>query len=153
MHRVVLSAFLALSLTSSAFGGGTVTWPSAPLPPDANPAATSLAPILGWLNYFELNLQRAHKLMLERSEDLARLMTTEQGKPLRAARNEVRYAADFLSWFAEEATATVGGTPMKMRSGVSRKPPPTPNTPDRNPTMLPRTSRTKTSSDTSAMGR
>ena len=53
----------------------------------------------------------------------------------------------------EEATATVGGTPMKMSSGVSRKPPPTPNTPERNPTAAPRPSRTKMSSDTSAIGR
>ena len=41
--------------------------------------------------------------MLERKEDLARTMTLEQGKPLKAARNEVQYAADFLIWFAEEA--------------------------------------------------
>jgi succinate-semialdehyde dehydrogenase/glutarate-semialdehyde dehydrogenase len=48
-------------------------------------------------------LYAAQSLMLERSEDLAKLMTTEQGKPLRAARTEVKYAADFLIWFAEEA--------------------------------------------------
>jgi acyl-CoA reductase-like NAD-dependent aldehyde dehydrogenase len=34
--------------------------------------------------------------MMERKEDLARLMTREQGKPLKAARNEVQYGADFL---------------------------------------------------------
>jgi succinate-semialdehyde dehydrogenase / glutarate-semialdehyde dehydrogenase len=55
-------------------------------------------------------LYRAHALMLERSEDLARLMTLEQGKPLRAARTEVRYAADFLIWFAEEAKRMYGRT-------------------------------------------
>jgi succinate-semialdehyde dehydrogenase/glutarate-semialdehyde dehydrogenase len=55
-------------------------------------------------------LARAHRLMLERREDLARLMTMEQGKPLRAARNEVGYAADFLSWFAEEAKRIYGET-------------------------------------------
>jgi len=54
---------------------------------------------------------------------------------------------------AEEATATVGGMPMKINSGVSRKPPPTPNTPERNPTAAPKPSRTKMSSDTSAIGR
>src|SRR4051794_33351711 len=42
-------------------------------------------------------LRAAHDLMVERAEDLAHLMTSEQGKPLRAARNEVRYAADFLA--------------------------------------------------------
>jgi len=53
-------------------------------------------------------LHRAHRLMLERADDLARLMTTEQGKPLRAARNEVGYAADFLIWYAEEAKRVYG---------------------------------------------
>ena len=55
-------------------------------------------------------LWAAHDLMIERLEDLAALMTAEQGKPLKAARNEVRYAADFLSWFAEEAKRVYGST-------------------------------------------
>lgn len=48
-------------------------------------------------------LYRAWELMTERSEQLAELMTREQGKPLKASRAEVKYAADFLIWFAEEA--------------------------------------------------
>ena len=48
--------------------------------------------------------------MLERSEQLAKLMTEEQGKPIRAAGIEVRYAADFLIWFAEEAKRVYGQT-------------------------------------------
>jgi succinate-semialdehyde dehydrogenase/glutarate-semialdehyde dehydrogenase len=48
-------------------------------------------------------LYRAWELMSERSEALAELMTREQGKPLKAARAELKYAADFLIWFAEEA--------------------------------------------------
>jgi succinate-semialdehyde dehydrogenase/glutarate-semialdehyde dehydrogenase len=55
-------------------------------------------------------LEAAHALVLERLEDLAALMTREQGKPLKAARNEVRYAADFLSWFAGEARRIYGAT-------------------------------------------
>ncbi len=55
-------------------------------------------------------LVEAHRLMLERREDLAQLMTAEQGKPLRMARNEVGYAADFLLWFAEEAKRVYGET-------------------------------------------
>lgn len=55
-------------------------------------------------------LWSAHRLMGERAEELARLMTLEQGKPLKAARNEVRYAADFLAWFAEEAKRVYGQT-------------------------------------------
>lgn len=61
-------------------------------------------------------LERARALMLERREELARLMTREQGKPLRAARNEVQYAADFLSWFAEEAKRIGGVTIPSARA-------------------------------------
>lgn len=55
-------------------------------------------------------LYEAWRLMTERREDLARLMTTEQGKPIRMARTEVTYAADFLLWFAEEAKRVYGET-------------------------------------------
>ena len=58
----------------------------------------------------------AHRLMLERADDLARLMTTEQGKPLRTARIEVKYAADFLLWFAEEAKRVYGSTIPSARA-------------------------------------
>jgi succinate-semialdehyde dehydrogenase/glutarate-semialdehyde dehydrogenase len=61
-------------------------------------------------------LYEAHRLMLERSEDLAKLMTAEQGKPIRAARTEVRYAADFLIWFAEEAKRAYGQTIPSSRA-------------------------------------
>jgi succinate-semialdehyde dehydrogenase/glutarate-semialdehyde dehydrogenase len=61
-------------------------------------------------------LYRAHGLMLERSDSLAELMTREQGKPLKAARNEVKYAADFLLWFAEEAKRVYGETIPSARS-------------------------------------
>lgn len=53
-------------------------------------------------------LREAHRLMLQNQEALADLMTTEQGKPIRAARIEVKYAADFLMWFAEEAKRMYG---------------------------------------------
>lgn len=53
-------------------------------------------------------LMRAWQLMQDRSDDLAHLMTSEQGKPLRASRFEVGYAADFLRWFAEEARRITG---------------------------------------------
>lgn len=53
-------------------------------------------------------LHRAWQLMIERKEELARLMTEEQGKPLKASRNEVVYGADFLQWFAEEAKRVYG---------------------------------------------
>ncbi len=61
-------------------------------------------------------LYKAWTLMTERSEDLARLMTAEQGKPLKAARNEVKYAADFLLWYAEEAKRVYGETIPSARA-------------------------------------
>ena len=61
-------------------------------------------------------LYRAWQLMTDRSEDLAMLMTTEQGKPLKAARNEVKYAADFLLWYAEEAKRVYGETIPSARA-------------------------------------
>jgi len=47
-------------------------------------------------------------LVLANTEDLARLMTAEQGKPLAEARGEVGYAASFLDWFADEALRVTG---------------------------------------------
>ncbi len=55
-------------------------------------------------------LYRAYEIMLERKDDLARTMTLEQGKPLKAALTEVQYGADFLLWFAEEAKRVYGQT-------------------------------------------
>ena len=61
-------------------------------------------------------LHRAHALMMERQKSLAELMTREQGKPLKAAMNEVKYAADFLQWFGEEAKRVYGETIPSARS-------------------------------------
>jgi succinate-semialdehyde dehydrogenase/glutarate-semialdehyde dehydrogenase len=61
-------------------------------------------------------LYDAYRLMLERADELAWLMTTEQGKPLRTARIEVQYAADFLLWFAEEAKRVYGQTIPSARA-------------------------------------
>ncbi len=61
-------------------------------------------------------LFEAHRRMLERSEQLAKLMSEEQGKPIRAAGIEVKYAADFLIWFAEEAKRVYGQTIPSARA-------------------------------------
>ena len=61
-------------------------------------------------------LYRAYQLMLEQQRELAELMTREQGKPLKAAMNEVKYAADFLLWFAEEAKRVYGETIPSARA-------------------------------------
>jgi succinate-semialdehyde dehydrogenase/glutarate-semialdehyde dehydrogenase len=55
-------------------------------------------------------MRRWSDLMLEHQEDLAVLMTTEQGKPLAEARAEIVYAASFLEWFGEEAKRVYGDT-------------------------------------------
>ncbi|AYC33874.1 NAD-dependent succinate-semialdehyde dehydrogenase [Pseudomonas cavernae] len=53
-------------------------------------------------------LRRWYELMLEHENDLALLMTREQGKPLHEAVGEIRYAASFIEWFAEEGKRLYG---------------------------------------------
>jgi succinate-semialdehyde dehydrogenase/glutarate-semialdehyde dehydrogenase len=55
-------------------------------------------------------LRRWFDLMMANQEDLARLMTLEQGKPLVESRGEVAYAGGFLEWFGEEAKRVYGDT-------------------------------------------
>jgi len=55
-------------------------------------------------------LRKWFDLMMANQEDLAVLMTTEQGKPLAEARGEVGYAASFIDWFAEEGKRVYGDT-------------------------------------------
>jgi len=56
------------------------------------------------------HLRRWYELILDHQDDLARLMTLEQGKPLPEARGEIIYAASFIEWFAEEARRIYGDT-------------------------------------------
>jgi succinate-semialdehyde dehydrogenase/glutarate-semialdehyde dehydrogenase len=61
-------------------------------------------------------MRRWADLMLDRSDELAALLTTEQGKPLAESRVEIAYAASFLEWFGEEAKRVYGDTvPTYMR--------------------------------------
>jgi succinate-semialdehyde dehydrogenase/glutarate-semialdehyde dehydrogenase len=53
-------------------------------------------------------LKRWQALILDNVDDLAALMTAEQGKPLTEAKGEIQYAASFVEWFAEEAKRTYG---------------------------------------------
>ena len=55
-------------------------------------------------------MRRWYELMLENQEDLARLMTAEQGKPLAESRGEIAYAASFIEWFGEEGKRIYGDT-------------------------------------------
>ena len=82
--------------------------------------AAARAALPGWsaLTAYERSsrLAAAHQRMMARRPQLAELMTREQGKPLKAALNEVGYAADFLLWFAEEAKRVYGQTIPSSRS-------------------------------------
>ncbi|GAB2796404.1 NADP-dependent succinate-semialdehyde dehydrogenase [Halomonas shantousis] len=53
-------------------------------------------------------LMRWYELMLEHQDELAAIMTAEQGKPLKEAAGEIAYAASFMRWFAEEARRVYG---------------------------------------------
>lgn len=55
-------------------------------------------------------LRRWFELIIEHVDDLAVILTSEQGKPLAEARGEVRYGAGFIEWFAEEAKRVYGET-------------------------------------------
>ena len=71
-------------------------------------------------------LRKWHDLMMANQEDLAVLMTVEQGKPLAESRGEIAYGASFIEWFAEEAKRVYGDTipaPMADRRIVVIKQP------------------------------
>ncbi len=55
-------------------------------------------------------LRRWYELMLENADDLARILTLEQGKPLAEAKGEIIYGANYVEWFAEEAKRIYGDT-------------------------------------------
>ncbi|WP_413733605.1 NAD-dependent succinate-semialdehyde dehydrogenase [Sodalis sp. RH21] len=55
-------------------------------------------------------LEKWHQLIIENADDLAIIMTAEQGKPLAEAKGEVLYGASFVKWFAEEARRIYGET-------------------------------------------
>ena len=71
-------------------------------------------------------VRKWYELMVERTDELATIMTTEQGKPLAEAKGEIAYAASYVKWFAEEAMRINGeilpaGTP-DTQIRVSRDP-------------------------------
>jgi succinate-semialdehyde dehydrogenase/glutarate-semialdehyde dehydrogenase len=55
-------------------------------------------------------MRRWFELLMQHADDLARIMTAEQGKPLAEAKGEVTYGASFVEWFAEEAKRVYGET-------------------------------------------
>lgn len=71
-------------------------------------------------------LKRWHALILQHQEDLGRLISREQGKPLAEGRGEVLYAASYVEWFAEEATRICGdviAAPVRGRQMIVVKEP------------------------------
>ncbi len=71
-------------------------------------------------------LRRWHQLQLEYVDELAQLLTIEQGKPLAEAKGEIKYGASFVEWFAEEARRVYGdvipGHARNMRITVIKQP-------------------------------
>lgn len=65
-------------------------------------------------------LHRAARLLLERREELARLLSQENGKPLAQARGELGFTADFFTWFAEEGRRACGAVVPTNKPGVRR---------------------------------
>jgi succinate-semialdehyde dehydrogenase/glutarate-semialdehyde dehydrogenase len=71
-------------------------------------------------------LRKLNDLMLANADDLALIMTSEQGKPLAEAKGEIGYAASFIEWFADEARRVYGDTipaPMGDRRIIAIKQP------------------------------
>ncbi|MCX5043680.1 NAD-dependent succinate-semialdehyde dehydrogenase [Aldersonia sp. NBC_00410] len=64
-------------------------------------------------------LRRAYELILDRTDELAAIMTAEMGKPLAEARGEVAYGAEFFRWFSEEAVR-IGGDHTTTGDGKNR---------------------------------
>jgi succinate-semialdehyde dehydrogenase/glutarate-semialdehyde dehydrogenase len=63
-------------------------------------------------------LRKWFNLMMENQEDLAQILTAEQGKPLAESRGEIAYGASFIEWFAEEARRVYGETlPVPFPNG------------------------------------
>ncbi|XCN74634.1 MAG: NAD-dependent succinate-semialdehyde dehydrogenase [Candidatus Electrothrix aestuarii] len=62
-------------------------------------------------------IRRWYDLIIENKEDLAIIMTAEQGKPLAESRGEILYAASFVEWFAEEAKRVYGDTVPMAQPG------------------------------------
>ncbi|WP_281017108.1 MULTISPECIES: NADP-dependent succinate-semialdehyde dehydrogenase [unclassified Minwuia] len=103
-----------IDVTNPASGAKLGTVPKMGADETARAIAAAEAAMPGWqaktAKERSVILRRWHDLMFEHQEDLARLMTAEQGKPLAEAKGEVAYAASFIEWFAEEGKRIYGDT-------------------------------------------
>ncbi|MDY0012684.1 MAG: NAD-dependent succinate-semialdehyde dehydrogenase [Rhodocyclaceae bacterium] len=103
-----------LSVTNPADGSLLARVPRMGAAETRRAIAAAEAALPGWRDLLAKEraavLRHWFDLMLAHAEDLARLMTAEQGKPLAEARGEVNYAAAFVEWFAEEGKRIHGET-------------------------------------------
>ena len=88
-------ANLGAAETEAAIAAASAAWPAW----RALPAKARAGILMKWFH-----------LLHQHADDLARIMTAEQGKPLAEARGEVTYGASFIEWFAEEARRAYGET-------------------------------------------
>lgn len=119
-----------IGVRNPATGGEIASTPDLGGAEAAHAVAAAEAALPGWRAHSAKEraaiLRRWFELMLAHKEDLARLMTTEQGKPLAEARAEIAYAGAFIEWFAEEAKRGYGdiipGHARDARIWVDRRP-------------------------------
>lgn len=101
-----------LDVTNPANGETLVTVPLAGAAETRRAIAAAEAAMVGWkaqtADARARVLRRWFDLMMEHQEDLALIMTSEQGKPLAESRAEIAYAAAYVEWFAEEAKRVYG---------------------------------------------
>jgi succinate-semialdehyde dehydrogenase/glutarate-semialdehyde dehydrogenase len=102
----------SLEVTNPASGAVLGTVPALDAAGATTAVAAAHAAFPGWAartaGERALLLRRWYELIVAHADDLATLMTAEQGKPLAEARGEVLYAASFVEWFAEEARRIYG---------------------------------------------
>ena len=101
-----------LAVTNPASGATVAAGPHAGAAETRRAIAAAERAMVGWkaLTAEERGrvLRRWFDLMIANQEDLARIMTSEQGKPLAESRGEIAYAAAYVEWFAEEARRVYG---------------------------------------------
>ncbi|HUU74360.1 MAG TPA: NADP-dependent succinate-semialdehyde dehydrogenase [Burkholderiales bacterium] len=101
-----------VSVTNPADGGVIGTIPKMGQPETARAVGAAQAALPAWRSKLPKEraviLRKWFELMMANQDDLALIMTSEQGKPLAEAKGEIAYAASFIEWFAEEAKRTYG---------------------------------------------
>jgi succinate-semialdehyde dehydrogenase/glutarate-semialdehyde dehydrogenase len=110
-----------IAVRSPATGELLVTVPSLTVAQVRQAIEAANAALPGWREHTARDratlLRRWFDLCMAAQEDLARILTLEQGKPLSEARGEIAYGSAFIEWFAEEARRVYGDTIPSNRAG------------------------------------